>query len=96
MVSMHYMAEATKSSFLLSVFQEKFRVSRTREALDYHESSDTRVATVGITVRTGRKFRAEAGLELTESQTAVNHMTWLILEEVTAGVKDVAQLGDVN
>lgn len=57
---------------------EKFKVSSTREALYYHESSDTRVAAVGITVRTGRKY---------------DHMTWpmarLVPEEVTAGIEDV-------
>lgn len=38
-------------------------MSRTREALVYRDLSDSRVATAGIVVRTGRKFRAPEGLE---------------------------------
>ena len=51
-----------------SSLEEEFRVSRTREALLYRDSSDTRVASAGIVVRTGRKFRAQEGLEQAESR----------------------------
>ena len=51
-----------------SSIDEEFRVSRTREALLYRDSKDPRVASAGIVVRTGRKWRAKDGLEVAESR----------------------------
>ena len=51
-----------------SSLDEEFRVARTREALLYCDSKDSRVALAGITVRTGRKWSAEEGLETAESR----------------------------
>lgn len=47
---------------------EEFRVSRTREALLYRDSKDSKVATAGNVVRTGRKWRAQESLEVAESR----------------------------
>lgn len=51
----------------ISSLEEEFRVSRTREALVYQDSRDSRVASASIVVQTGRKWRAQEGLELAES-----------------------------
>ncbi|KAK0135126.1 hypothetical protein N1851_029059 [Merluccius polli] len=58
--------------------EEEFRVSRTREALVYRDSSDTRVAAAGIVVRTGRKFKAQEGLELAESRLRHKAMVGMV------------------
>ncbi|XP_041920594.1 uncharacterized protein LOC121684601 [Alosa sapidissima] len=47
---------------------EEFMVTRTREALQYRESRDEKVASAGIQVRTGRKWRAVEALEVAESR----------------------------
>ncbi|XP_063058826.1 uncharacterized protein LOC134452393 [Engraulis encrasicolus] len=47
---------------------EEFMVTRTREALQYRESRDVKVASAGIQVRTGRKWRADKALEVAESR----------------------------
>ena len=47
---------------------EEFMVTRTREALQYRESRDDKVASAGIQVRTGRKWRADEALEVAESR----------------------------
>lgn len=38
---------------------EEFKVTRAREVLLYRDSSDTRVSSAGIKVRTGRKWKAQ-------------------------------------
>lgn len=50
-----------------SSLEEEFRVSRTREALVYRDSNDTRVASADIVAWTGWEFKAQEGLELAES-----------------------------
>lgn len=62
-------SRSTKLLLPFSSLEEEFRVSRTREALVYRDSSDTRVAAAGIVVRTGRKFKAQEWLERAESDT---------------------------
>lgn len=47
---------------------EEFMVTRTREALQYRESRDGKVASAGIQVKTGRKWRADEALEVAESR----------------------------
>ncbi len=59
-------SRSNKLKLPFSSLEEEFRVSHTREALAYRDSSDTRVAPAGIVVRTGRKFKAQEGLELVE------------------------------
>lgn len=51
----------------ISSFNEEFRVSFTRQAMHYWDSKDTRVASAGIVVQTGRKCRAQQGLGIVES-----------------------------
>ncbi|XP_054628013.1 uncharacterized protein LOC129179159 [Dunckerocampus dactyliophorus] len=51
-----------------SSLDEEFRVSRTSEALLYRDSKDSKVASAGIVVRTGRKWRAQDGLVVAESR----------------------------
>ncbi|KAI4901999.1 hypothetical protein NFI96_003045 [Prochilodus magdalenae] len=55
--------EVTNFSFHSAAREEEFRVSRTREALAYRDSSDPRVAAAGIAVRTGMKFKVRDGLK---------------------------------
>ena len=59
---------SNKLQLPFSSLEEEFRVSRTREALAYRDSRDTREAAAGIVVQTGRKFKAQEGLELAESR----------------------------
>lgn len=58
----------TKLQLPFSSLDEEFRVSRTREAMMYRDSKDSRVAAAGIKVRTGRKWKAQEGLEVAESR----------------------------
>lgn len=51
-----------------SSLEEEFKVSRTREAGMYRDSSDARVASAGVKVRTGRKFNAHNELERAETR----------------------------
>lgn len=51
----------------ISGLNEEFMVSRTREALQYRESRDPKVASAGIQVRTGRKWSAGKALVVAES-----------------------------
>lgn len=47
---------------------EEFMVTRTREALQYRDSRDPKVASAGIQVKTGRKWSAGKALEVAESR----------------------------
>ncbi|KAL1249583.1 hypothetical protein QQF64_020588 [Cirrhinus molitorella] len=58
--------KSNKLQLPFSSLDEEFRVSRTREALLYRDSKDSKVA--GIDVRTGRKWRAQECLEVAESR----------------------------
>ncbi len=60
--------KTNKLQLPFSSLDEEFRVSRTREALLYWDSKDSKVASAGIVVRTGRKWRAQHGLEAAESR----------------------------
>ncbi|XP_061571176.1 uncharacterized protein LOC133424524 [Cololabis saira] len=60
--------KTNKLQLPFSSLEEEFRVSRTREALLYRDSKDSKVASAGIVVRTGRKWRAQEGLEVAESR----------------------------
>lgn len=51
-------------------------VSRSRELLQYWESSDPRVALAGIEVRTGRKWRAAEAVEITVSRLQQRVVQW--------------------
>ncbi|XP_053183947.1 LOW QUALITY PROTEIN: uncharacterized protein LOC128367182 [Scomber japonicus] len=59
---------SNKLQLPINSLEEEIRVSRTREALVYRDSKDSRVAAAGIVVRTGRKWKAQEGLELAESR----------------------------
>ncbi|XP_075904972.1 uncharacterized protein LOC142903304 [Nelusetta ayraudi] len=60
--------KTNKLQLPFSSLDEEFRVPRTREALLYRDSKDSKVASAGIMVRTGRKWRAQDGLEVAESR----------------------------
>ena len=62
----------------ISGLAEEFMVSRTREALQYRESRDPKVAAAGIQVRTGRKWRADKALEVAESRLRQKALVGLI------------------
>ncbi|XP_049336392.1 uncharacterized protein LOC125802421 [Astyanax mexicanus] len=47
---------------------EEFMVARTREALQYRDSKDSKVSAAGIEVRTGRKWKAREAVKLAESR----------------------------
>lgn len=49
----------TKLQLPLSSLVEEFKVSRAREVLVYQDSTDTKVSSAGVEVRTGRKWRAQ-------------------------------------
>ena len=48
--------------------KEEFMVTRTREALQYRDSKDPKVATAGIEIRTGRKWDAKRELQIAEER----------------------------
>lgn len=80
---------SNKLQILIGNLEDEFRVSQTKEALVYRDSSDSRVAgiavqtgrTAGIMVRTGRKFGAQDGLEQAESHLKNK----VLLDTVTIG-----------
>ena len=43
--------------------EEEFKVSRTREVVQYRDSNNPKVVNAGIQVRTGRKWRAEDAVQ---------------------------------
>jgi len=51
-----------------SSLNEEFKVSRTREVLQYRESCDPKVSQAGIEVWTGRKWKAAEAVEVAESR----------------------------
>lgn len=55
----------------ISSLCEEFKVSRTREVLQYEESSDQKVSQAGIEVRTGRKWRAQEAVD--QAETRLQH-----------------------
>ncbi|RXN24140.1 reverse transcriptase [Labeo rohita] len=57
-----------KLQLLFSGLTEEFKVTRAREVLLYRDSSDTRVSSAGIEVRTGRKWRAQEAVQLAEAR----------------------------
>ncbi|XP_061878077.1 uncharacterized protein LOC133630482 [Entelurus aequoreus] len=52
----------------ISSLSEEFMVTRSRELLQYRESSDPKVAQAGIEVRTGRKWRAAEAVDVAEAR----------------------------
>nr|XP_061785060.1 uncharacterized protein LOC133576095 [Nerophis lumbriciformis] len=47
---------------------EEFKVTRAREVFLYRDSSDTRVSSAGIKVRTGRKWKAQEAVDQAEAR----------------------------
>ncbi|XP_076860736.1 uncharacterized protein LOC143513938 [Brachyhypopomus gauderio] len=47
---------------------EEFKVTRAREVMLYRDSADNRVSSAGITVRTGRKWKAQEAVEQAEAR----------------------------
>lgn len=47
---------------------DKFKVLHAREVLQLHESTDPEVSGAGVAVKTGRKLRAEAGMQQAEAR----------------------------
>lgn len=47
--------------------EEEFKVTRTREMLQYRDSKDLKLAKAGIRVRTGRKRKAEEAVQVAEA-----------------------------
>ena len=64
LISAALYGRSNKLQLPISGLVEEFRVSRTREALVYRDSSDSRVASAGIVVRTDKKWKSQDGLEL--------------------------------
>lgn len=54
--------------FHLQQLTEEFMVSRTRDALQYRDSRDPKVAAAGLQVRTGRRWTAGKTLDVAESR----------------------------
>lgn len=57
----------------LKSLQEEFKVTKARDVLLYRDSSDPKVATAGIEVRTGRKWKAEEAVQQAEASGGGNH-----------------------
>ncbi|XP_028292553.1 uncharacterized protein LOC114455485 [Gouania willdenowi] len=60
--------KSNKLKLPMSSLSEEFMVTRSRELLQYRESSDPKVAQAGIEVRTGRKWRAAVAVDVAESR----------------------------
>ncbi|KAI8506911.1 hypothetical protein Bbelb_153500 [Branchiostoma belcheri] len=59
---------STKLRLPLSGLTEEFKVTRAREVMMYRDSADTKVSSAGITVRTGRKWKAQEAVDKAESR----------------------------
>lgn len=51
-------SQSTKLHLPLSGLAEEFKVIRSKEVTMYRDSTDIKVASAGITVKTGRKWQA--------------------------------------
>ncbi len=58
----------TKLQLPLKSLEKEFKVTRAREVMLYRDSSDPRVAQVGVQVKTGRKWRADDAVSQAESR----------------------------
>ncbi|XP_063080140.1 uncharacterized protein LOC134470047 [Engraulis encrasicolus] len=58
----------TKLQLPFSSVTEEFKVARAREVLLYRDSSDGKVSSAGVEVRTGRKWRAHDAVERAEAR----------------------------
>ena len=61
-------ADKLKLRLPFSSLNEEFKLSRTREVMQYRDSSDAKVAQAGIEVRTGRKWSAQQAVDMAESR----------------------------
>ncbi|XP_035688709.1 LOW QUALITY PROTEIN: uncharacterized protein LOC118424272 [Branchiostoma floridae] len=59
---------STKLQLSLSGLTEEFKVTRAREVLMYRDSSDSKVSSAGIHVRTGRKWKAQEAVDQAEAR----------------------------
>ncbi len=62
----------------LKSLEEEFKVSRAREVLLYRDSRDPKVATAGIEVRTGRKWKAEVAVPQAEARLHHNRLVGVV------------------
>ena len=62
---------STKLKLPFSSVTEEFKVSRAREVMQYRDSDDPMVSTANISVRTGRKWRAQEAVD--RAETRLNH-----------------------
>ncbi len=58
----------TKLQLPFSSLAEEFKVTRAREVLLYRDSTETKVSSAGVEVRTGRKWRAQDAVERAEAR----------------------------
>ncbi len=65
----------------LSSLAEEFMVTRAREVLLYRDSSDIKVSSAGIEVRTGRKWKAQQAVD--QAKARLWHS--LLVGSVTSG-----------
>ncbi|XP_053339380.1 uncharacterized protein LOC128510861, partial [Clarias gariepinus] len=56
----------------ISGLSEEFKVTRARELMMYRDSSDTKVASAGILVKTGRKWKAQEAVSRAEARLQHN------------------------
>ena len=59
---------STKLQLPFSGLTEEFKVTRTREAMMYRDSTDIRVTTAGILVKTGKKWQAQEAITRAEAR----------------------------
>lgn len=56
-------SHSTKLQLPISSLSEEFRVTRSREVSMYRDSSDVKVSSAGICVKTGRKWQAQVAVD---------------------------------
>lgn len=61
-------SHSTKLQLPISSLLEEFKVTRVREVLMYRDSSDAKVASAGISVKTGRKWKANETVDRAEAR----------------------------
>lgn len=75
---------STKLQLPIHGLSEEFKVTQAREAMMYQDSSDVKVALVGIFIKTGRKW---------QEQEAVNRAEAWLQHNIVVGTVVVGQAG---
>lgn len=85
MSSIDLFGRSTKLHFYLSSLSEESKVIRSREVMMYRDSTDLKVASAGIYVKTGRNWQAHKGISRAEAHNSEKRQ--LVQDEIRTEVE---------